>query len=314
MKVTASAGKEGIATVYIAQTEDGKTVEFIESVQPPIPIEKKWVIIVSTLFGCPIKCTICDAGNFYQGKLTKDQIFAQIDYPIKRRFPDFDIPVEKFKVQFARMGEPTFNPNVLDVLDELPSRYKAPGLIPCISTIAPSGVDNFFERLIEIKNKLYPGRFQLQFSIHTSDEKLRDRLIPTRKWDFARIAQYGEKFHKSGDRKITLNFALADNLPMNHAVLSLYFDPEIFLVKITPINPTYRASESGLKSFINPKTIIDERVLKYQLKKLGYEVIVSIGELEENKIGSNCGQYVTRHLKEAKSLEDGYSYKLQKLH
>jgi 23S rRNA (adenine2503-C2)-methyltransferase len=32
------------------------------------------------------------------------------------------------------------------------------------------------------------------------------------------------------------------------------------------------------------------------LTETGYEVIVSIGELKENDLGSNCGQYVMRHL------------------
>jgi len=31
-----------------------------------------------------------------------------------------------------------------------------------------------------------------------------------------------------------------------------------------------------------------------QLRGTGYEVIVSVGELEENKIGSNCGQYLKK--------------------
>ena len=69
------------------------------------------------------------------------------------------------------MGEPAFNPAVLELLRELPSRYQAPGLMPSLSTIAPGGVDGFFEALLEIKNELYPGgKFQFQFSLHTSDE------------------------------------------------------------------------------------------------------------------------------------------------
>jgi 23S rRNA (adenine2503-C2)-methyltransferase len=31
-------------------------------------------------------------------------------------------------------------------------------------------------------------------------------------------------------------------------------------------------------------------------KREGYEVILSIGELDENRIGSNCGQFVQRAL------------------
>ena len=51
MRIIAKTGKENIAMVYIAEMDNGKLIEFVESVQPPIPREKKWVLIVSTLYG-----------------------------------------------------------------------------------------------------------------------------------------------------------------------------------------------------------------------------------------------------------------------
>jgi 23S rRNA (adenine2503-C2)-methyltransferase len=307
MKVFAFTGREDIATVYVAEMREGKAVEFLESVQPPLPREKKWVIIVSTLFGCPVKCPMCDAGGDYRGKLSKEEIFAQIDFLVKKRYPDGRIPVNKFKVQFARMGEPSFNLDLLEVLEELPQRYDAPGLMPCISTIAPSGTKVFFERLIEIKKNLYPSRFQLQFSIHTTDEAHRNRLIPTGTWNFAKMAKYGERFYQKGDRKITLNYALPKGVPLDPRILRKYFDPDIFLIKITPLNPTYRAVENGLSSYIDPYREGEGYEVVEKLRSCGYEVIVSIGEVAENHIGSNCGQYVIRHLKGKEHLEDGYT-------
>jgi len=38
-------------------------------------------------------------------------------------------------------------------------------------------------------------------------------------------------------------------------------------------------------------------------------VILSIGELEENKIGSNCGQFVQRHLNSPLKIAEAYKYK-----
>jgi 23S rRNA (adenine2503-C2)-methyltransferase len=310
MKIKGHTGCDDIAVVYLAEMGGGRMVEFLESLQPPIPREKKWVLIISTLFGCPIKCPICDAGGFYQGKLSADEILAQIDYLVTKRYPDRNIPAEKFKIQFARMGEPSCNLAVLDVLEELPNRYHASGLMPCISTVAPAGTESFFEHLIEIKKRFYPGRFQMQFSIHSSDDKIRDWLIPTRKWDFERIAQYGKRFVKKGERKITLNFALAQNVPVDPNILRKYFDPELFLIKITPLNPTYQASENKLESYIDAHDERKDYELVKQLRDSGYEVIISIGEVEENKIGSNCGQYIMRHLKAKSPLQTGYSYKL----
>ena len=309
MKIIAKTGKEDIAVVYMAETNNGKLIEFVESVQPPIPREKKWVLTLSTLYGCPVGCRFCDAGNYYEGKLSLNDIMSQIDYLIASRFPDREVPVHKFKIQFARMGEPSFNQNVLDVLQELPELYHAPGLIPSLSTIAPNGSDRFFERLLEIKQKIYKERFQLQFSIHTTDIKKRDWLIPTKKWDFEKIAEYGKAFYKKGDRKITLNFALADGIPVDPGVLLRYFNPDKFLIKITPVNPTYQASKNKISSYILPDE--EDYEIINALREVGYEVILSIGELAENHIGSNCGQHVTNYLKEKDKIKGGYTYPVQ---
>lgn len=310
MKILSQTENSDLATVYLGETGSGKTFEFVESVQPPYPREKKWVIIVSTLFGCPVGCPICDAGNFYNGKLSEDEILAQIDFLVTRRFANRIISSEKFKIQFARMGDPAFNMSVIGVLEKLPRLYNAPGLLPSISTVAPHGCDVFFKRLIELKRELYQGRFQLQFSIHTTDTKLRDRLIPVKKWGFDKIAEYGERFFDKGDRKITLNFALEKNSPLDPEILLKHFDPKLFLIKITPVNPTYRASQNGLVSYIDPDSDNDNCDIENRLLSSGYDVIISIGETIENFIGSNCGQFVTRHLKADRKLEDGYTFKV----
>jgi len=309
MKVVSSAGREDVAIVYIAETADGRRVEFVESTQPPVPREKKWVLIVSTLFGCPCGCRMCDAGGDYGGRLSAEQILFQIDYMIKKRYPEMKIPAEKFKIQFARMGEPALNPNVLDVLSELPGCYNAPGLMPAVSTIAPSGSEEFFERLLGIKEEFYRGRFQLQFSIHTTDSKMRDWLIPAGKWGLEKIARYGERFFRKGDRKITLNFALTEEAKMDAEILRGYFDPENYLIKITPVNPTERVQENKLSSYL--KTGMGKYGRIDKLKNAGYDVVISIGELEENSIGSNCGQYISYYLKSERKSQKSYSYKIK---
>ncbi|MCK4977639.1 MAG: hypothetical protein KAS36_11970, partial [Anaerolineales bacterium] len=164
----------------------------------------------------------------------------------------------------------------------------------------------------KIKNEKYSGgHFQFQFSIHTTDKKLRDQLIPIKKWGFAEMAEYGDRFYNEGDRKVTLNFALAQDVPVDPEVLLKHFDPARFLIKITPLNPTYRATENKLTTYIDPFN--ENKVYKVvsSLEEAGYQVIVSIGEVEENYIGSNCGQYIKRHLSTSGSISDGYTYDLQ---
>ena len=309
MKIITAAGNPGIATVYLAEIGSGKYVELVESVQPPFPREEKWVLIVSTLLGCPVGCSICDAGGWFDGVLTAEEILTQLDYLVTKYYPDRDVPVKKFKIQFARMGEPALNPHVLEVLEALPGLYHAPGLMPSLSTVAPLGRDAFFERLADIKEKHYAnGRFQLQFSIHSTDSRQRDRWIPVKKWDFNRIARYGERFYRPGDRKITLNFALAEDSLVSVEELAAHFDPGIFMIKVTPVNPTINAHKNKKWNALHPDSRGVEPALVRSLREARYDVIVSIGELEENKIGSNCGQYVRRFLDNPEPLS-GESYK-----
>jgi 23S rRNA (adenine2503-C2)-methyltransferase len=309
MKVIASTGREDIAVVYILDFGDERLVECVEALQPPYSREDKWVLLVSVMYGCPVRCMMCDAGGFYAGKLSVEEIFTQIDFLVRKRYPDGVIPSRQFKIQFARMGEPALNPAVLDVLEQLPQRYHVPGFMPSISSIAPHGAEPFFERLLEIKRCRYSGgNFQFQFSLHSTDQARRDQIVPVRKWSFDQMAAYGDRFYHPGDRKLTLNFALSEGSPVEPGVLLRHFSPERYLIKITPLNPTYRAAEHSLSSYIDPHAPPDGDPLVQALRGVGYQVIVSIGEVEENRIGSNCGQYIRRHLEAQNTLHEGYTY------
>lgn len=324
MRMVAEYGRDDLAKVYVAQmreqegadSNDGRhMVEFVESLQPPNPREKKWVLIVSSMFGCPIKCKMCDAGGNYSGRMTVEEIMYQVDYIVRRRHPNGRVPSGKFKVQFARMGEPVLNPAVLDALRRLPEAFDAPGLYASLSTVAPrgGGGPEFLDELIEVKNDCYNGgRFQLQFSIHTTDEEKRDELIPAKKLSLQEIAEYSKRFAdvESGDRKATLNFAPAEGYPIDVGAIRKLFDPSWSIIKLTPLNPTVRSREEALTSVIDPHIEDPSKGLVDEFKRCGYDVILSIGELEENRIGSNCGQFIQR----AMSSEDrpGESYELDR--
>ncbi|UCD92013.1 MAG: radical SAM protein [Methanobacteriota archaeon] len=309
MKVVASYGKDDLAKVYVAQMRNDPRylVEFVESLQPPVPREEKWVLILSSSFGCQMRCLMCDAGGEYHGKLTEEEILSQVDYMIRSRFPDGNVPIPKFKVQFARMGEPSLNPAVLGVLRKLPTVYDAPGMMPCISTIAPNGGKDFFGELTDIKNEFYPnGMFQMQFSIHSTDDQKRNQLMPGKKWGFEDISRFGEEFYQDGDRMVTLNFAMARDYPVDTSVVREYFDPSIFFIKLTPLNPTQSVARNELQSAIDPYVLETSEKTVNDFKSQGFDVLLSIGELEENSIGSNCGQFVSVLRDSGYAIREGY--------
>ncbi len=311
MKIIATSGNEDLARVYLAKLGDDREIEFVESKIPDQPREKKWVLILSTLAGCPSKCPMCDAGSIkYQGPLTTKEILDQIDYLVNLYYDPKNIPVDKFKIQFARVGEPSFNPAVLDVLEQLPLRYKAKSLIPAISTIAPNSQNSFFDQLLLIKERNFRGYFQLQFSIHSTSQAHRNKLIPLAHWPLEKIAAYGNVFCRPGDKKVTLNFTAIKDVPFDPEIISRHFSPDKFLIKITPLNPTDQAAKQNLCNNLDADHLDTFKPANI-LQDMGYEVILSVGELEENKIGSNCGQYILSHLKEKKPIKSAYNYDLQ---
>lgn len=304
---------ENLASVHVlaleeagpADTDPARLVEAVESVQPPIPWEEKWVFILSTWAGCPVRCAMCDAGSDRSRALTADQILDQARYLLRTRVPAGAPPQRKLKVQFARMGEPALNPAVIDALRRLPDVLPCPGLLPSVSTIAPRGRDAFFQALRDVKDEHYPnGAFQLQFSVHTTSNEARRALIPVPTWDLRRMASFGASFRRSGDRKVTLNFAPVAGFPVDPAVLAGTFDPTHFLVKITPVNPTAHARAGGLLSMVAGEDPESARPLVEAFRAAGFETLLSIGELDENLVGSNCGQFVTDP--GGRGVRDGY--------
>ena len=105
MKLLGVYGKEDLAKVYVAQmgSDERHLIEFVESTQPPIPIDQKWVLIVSSMYGCPVGCKMCDAGGNFNGKMKTEEILEQIDYLVRRRFPDGRIPIPKFKSECSKL-------------------------------------------------------------------------------------------------------------------------------------------------------------------------------------------------------------------
>lgn len=293
MQIVARHGNSELAALYVGQLDDGSRIEFVESVQPPVPRDQKWVHVISTLKGCPFNCTICDAGGDYRGKLSTAEIIAQVDYLVKSRFPGGRPQTGRLKVQFARMGDPALNSNVLEALVDLEERY-GQLFFPSISTIAPRAGGEMLERLLELKSRLFAERFQMQFSLHTTDERRRRELVPSQTWSFAEMGDYGSRFHRAGERKVTLNFAAPTGYPLDPAALLNHFSPEHFVVKLTPVNPTDKVLKQGLVSRIDPSHGADCRALVKRFEAAGYTTILSIGELEENRIGSNCGMYISR--------------------
>lgn len=76
-----------------------------------VDLTKKWVATISTQKGCPMKCKFCDCPKFgFLGNVSLDELHYEIETILKNEDVNH---TDRFNVHFARMGEPTFNQNVL---------------------------------------------------------------------------------------------------------------------------------------------------------------------------------------------------------
>lgn len=296
-----SAGALG--TLYLGRfgEEEGRLVEFVDTVEPGVAKELKWVMMISTQLGCAVGCRMCDAGALgYAGNLSADEMLAQVRHILNENPGLSPARHPKLKIHFARMGEPSLNPEVLKALRRLALELPGRGLLPSLSTVAPKcpTSEDFFERLLRVKDELYSGgRFQLQFSVHAADPALRRRIVPVRTWGLDEIAAYGARWVRPGDRKVTLNFAPAPEEDLDVEALSAVFDPALFLIKLTPVNPT-RAADAAGATFAWAE--VPERLAERagQLRARGFETIVSPSTPEEVAAETSCGQLWSKTLKD----------------
>jgi len=296
LEILSQTGDPAVAEVFVARDRrhSDRMFEFVDGLDYRHTRGEKWIVNVSTQFGCPVECLFCDAGGGYRGNIPADLMLAQVGAVLDRHDAALRRTCAKLKVHFSRMGEPALNPAVPDALERLPALAPNPNLWACVATTLPDGTDDWLDRVFEVKERCYRGRFQLQFSLNSTDDAWRRRLMPLPHASLDEVTDKGAAFWRDGDRRIVLNFALAQGVPIKPAVIGALFNPKVFMVKLTPLNPTARGLETGLATALQPASPEGVQALVADLRARGFDVVVSIGDTREDEIGSNCGQAVRR--------------------
>ena len=259
-----------------------------------VDLSKKWVATISTQKGCPMHCKFCDVPKFgFYGNASIEDMERQIRTIIEGESIK---ETDRFKVHFARMGEPTWNENVLAFGLALKGIAKSAGLVaktihPVVSTMLPkanSKLGNFLQIWCSIKNEFYNGEAGLQLSINSTDDGQRSELFSSRSLSLTEISRLADKLPMPVGRKYTLNFPVTAQTILDARKLSELFDKDKFIVKITPIHETTSAIESGLQ--ITGYTDYDVyRHFEQPLLEEGWDVIVFVPSKEEDSDRITCG-------------------------
>jgi 23S rRNA (adenine2503-C2)-methyltransferase len=264
---------------------------------PMLPLEDKWVVTLSTQYGCSMGCTFCDVPKVGPGvNATYNDLYYQVDAALSLH-PEVT-KTSRLNVHFARMGEPTWNKEVLKFAEglrgEVFCRVGNSLVHPVISTMMPRHNKNlvsFLHQWMNIKNNMYDGDAGLQLSINSTSDYERNIMFSNNALSFPEISTIGKWLDVPKGRKITLNFAVAD-YEIDAVKLKSLFSPDKFICKLTPMHKTTVALENGISTIGDYTTPYPYLHHAEALRKVGFEVLTFIGSTEEDLGRITCGNAI----------------------
>jgi len=264
---------------------------------PLLPLSEKWVITISTQYGCSMGCTFCDVPKVGPGinctyEDLRDQVLGGLAL-----HPEITA-TKRLNVHFARMGEPTWNSDVLDFARNIRKEVRpfvGRSLVhPVISTMMPRHnleLFHFLAEWMEIKNYDFRGDAGLQISVNSTCDDEREKMFGGNALSLEEVAEIGRSLDFPKGRKITLNFAVA-GYEIDAVKLRDLFDPRRFVCKLTPMHKTAVALENGIKTLGDYTTPYPYQHHAEALKKVGFDVLTFIASHDEDAGRITCGNAI----------------------
>jgi len=262
-----------------------------------MPLEEKWVITISSQYGCSMGCAFCDVPKVGPGRnATYDDLINQVITGIKLH-PEIQ-STKRLNIHFARMGEPTFNSEVLRAAIDIRKAirpYIGRSLVhPVVSTMLPRNNKNlnpFLNDWVDIKNETYRGGAGLQFSINSTSNREREIMFAGNALVIEKVGDIGKMLDMPKGRKYCLNFALAD-YEIDAEKLRDLFHPDKFMCKITPMHVTKACTHNGILTQDGYSDYYPYKQVEDDLKRVGFDVLVFVPSAEEDKGRITCGNAI----------------------
>lgn len=287
-------GKENnIKANFLGLTKEINSVPHHE-----VDLEDKMVVTISTQKGCPMKCKFCDCPKVqFGGNASKAELAFEVEHAIKSSGCKY---TKRFNLHLARMGEPSLNANnVLGFIEEdlvglVNRNMKADVIHPVFTTMCPKSIgkrqlEKVLGAFCSIKNEVYGGEAGLQLSINSTDNDQRQNLFNGMSLSLNEIANIAAYLPMPKGRKYTLNFPVTRDTILDAEELSNLFDPQKFIVKITPIHETKEAKSNGILTDGGYERYDVYRQFEEPLLAMGWDVIVFVPSKEEDEDRITCG-------------------------
>lgn len=264
--------------------------KFIETIY--IPEKNRATLCISSQIGCILNCSFCATGKMeYQGNLEVSEIIGQIWYiikNIKEKNKKFNIKKKITNIVLMGMGEPLLNiKNVFKSVNIMLGQYGF-GFSKHKITLSTSGISPAINKMIGNID------ISLAISLHASNNKIRNKLMPINKiyniQEVLKSVKNYLKYSKANRGMVTIEYVMLHKINdriKNAKELSVLLKEIPCKINLIPWNPIKNIS------YASSKSIVIKNFCKFLTNK-GF--ITTIRKNRGLDIQAACGQLIN-HIK-----------------
>ena len=263
---------------YSLKLHDSKLVEGVL-----IPSKKRLTACISSQVGCSLSCTFCATGTLkLERNLNYAEIYDQIFILNEEALLNFGKPLSN--IVYMGMGEPLLNYENLLKSIELVSSKNGLSMSPKRITVSTAGIAKMIKKLADDE-----VRFNLAISLHSSDDKKREEIMPINKSiNLEELKESIKYFFEKTGTRITYEYILFkdinDSLDDAHELVKFCKSTpcKVNLIEYNSVDniPFQKASNNKTEKFIN---FLNEK-----------NIIVNLRKSKGKDINAACGQLVNK--------------------
>ena len=238
-------------------------------------------ICLSSQVGCSLGCKFCATGQMgFSRNLTVEEILEQ--FLLITRY----LKKENKKITsavFMGMGEPFLNyENVIQSIKILNDKDKF-NLGARHISISTAGLTEGINKLAQEKIQI-----NLAVSLHTADDKLREKLMPiAKKYSINKILKSVDQYIEKTNRRVMFEYMLIKNV--NDSLedakkLAKIMNKKLYLVNLIKHNPTGKFEAPDQQTVEKFKRFLETRRIQITIRhSFGKEVCGACGQLANQK-------------------------------
>jgi len=262
----------------LLSTNDNESIECVG-----IPTEKRLTACLSSQIGCPMDCKFCATGKEgLKRSLKTSEILDQI------LFIENEMNRKVTNIVFMGMGEPLLNiDDLLLSIRSINEDFHISQRKITVSTVAlPKMISNLSVKAFKILGKC---QFTLAISLHASNQKIREMIIPSAKnYEIRNIIEDCKKFVRETGRRVSFEYLMLSgvNDKLEHAYelsnLLKGFQCHVNLIQYNQIEEVdfKRTSLKNIQLF--QSKLINNGIAVSLRKSRGLDKNAACGQLRQN--------------------------------